>query len=77
MVRKKKEITSPYKLPEMLAKLMRKHDLTMKELGERASVPRSTIGGWLQGVDPAKLHDFRKIARTLGCSFEYLIFGSE
>lgn len=56
---------------------MREHGLKLKGLGEKSGVPRSTIGGWLHGVDPAKLHDVRKVARTLVCSFEYLIFGSE
>lgn len=77
MAQKKQGTSTPYRLSDTLQKLMREHDLTAKALAEKSGVPRSTIGGWVNGISPSKLHDVRKVARTLGCSFEYLIFGSE
>jgi transcriptional regulator with XRE-family HTH domain len=77
LVRKKQEKSHCYRLPEMLHKLMKEQNLTAKALAQKSNVPRSTIGGWATGVKPLNLSDVRKVARALGCSFEYLIFGSE
>ncbi|HYX39165.1 MAG TPA: helix-turn-helix transcriptional regulator [Oligoflexus sp.] len=76
-MRKKQEKSYPYRLPEVLHKLMKEQNLTAKALAQKSNVPRSTIGGWATGVKPHNLSDVRKVARALGCGFEYLIFGSE
>ena len=64
-------------LAETLTRLMEEQQITSKALAAKAKVARSTLGGWLHGVQPLDLNDVKKVAHALGCTFEYLVFGKE
>lgn len=64
-------------LAETLTRLMEERCITAKELAEKSQVSRSTIGGWRIGTQPHDLHDLRRVAHALGCTFEYLVFGED
>ena len=64
-------------LAETLARLMEEQRLNAKSLAVKAKVARSTLGGWLSGVQPHDLNDVKRVAHALGCTFEYLVFGEE
>ena len=64
-------------LAETLARMMEEQRISSKALAAKARVARSTLGGWLHGVQPLDLNDVKKVAHTLGCTFEYLVFGEE
>jgi transcriptional regulator with XRE-family HTH domain len=67
----------PTALANTLTRLMEEQGITATALAEKAQVSRSTLGGWKLGVQPQDMNDVRKVAHSLGCSFEYLVFGEE
>lgn len=63
------------KIDQVLKHLMKERKLTFKKLGQLSNVPASTIKTWSAGVEPKSLSHARKVARALGVSVEYLVFG--
>lgn len=63
------------KIDQVLKHLMKERRLTFKKLGQLSNVPVSTIKTWSAGVEPKSLSHARKVARALGVSVEYLVFG--
>ena len=63
------------KISHVLKHLMKEKKLTFKKLSQLSSVPESTIKTWSAGVEPKSLSHARKVARALGVSVEYLVFG--
>lgn len=64
-------------LAKTLARLMEEQKITAKALAAKAKVPRSTLGGWLAGIQPQNLEEVRKVAHALGVTFEHAVFGEE
>lgn len=64
------------KIGHVLKHLMNERKLTFKKLSDASGVPVSTIKTWSAGVEPKSLAHARKVARVLGVSVEYLIFGN-
>lgn len=62
-------------ISRMLKHLMNEKRMTFKRLSQLSGVPISTIKTWSSGVEPKSLSAARKVARTLGVSVEYLVFG--
>lgn len=60
----------------VLKHLMKAKGLTYKKLSKASGVPESTIKSWSANVEPKSLVPARKVARILGVSVEYLVFGS-
>jgi transcriptional regulator with XRE-family HTH domain len=63
------------KIDQVLKHLMKEKKLTFKKLSQLSNVPASTIKTWSAGVEPKSLSHARKVARALGVSVEYLVFG--
>lgn len=63
------------KIDQVLKHLMKERKLTFKKLSQLSTVPASTIKTWSAGVEPKSLSHARKVARALGVSVEYLVFG--
>ena len=63
------------KIDQVLKHLMKERKLTFKKLSQLSAVPASTIKTWSAGVEPKSLSHARKVARALGVSVEYLVFG--
>ncbi len=63
------------KIGPVLKHLMKSKKMTFKELSHASSVPISTIKTWSAGIEPKSLSHARKVARALGVSVEYLVFG--
>lgn len=64
------------KIGYVLKHLMNEKKLTFKKLSELSGVPISTIKTWSAGVEPKSFSAARKVARILGVSVEYLVFGN-
>jgi len=60
---------------QVLKRLMTDRKLTFKKLSEMSGVPASTIKTWSSGIEPKSMTAARKVARALGVSVEYLVFG--
>ena len=65
------------RIDKVLKHLMKEKNLTFKRLSQLSGVPESTIKTWSGGVEPKSLVPARNVARVLGVSVEYLIFGQE
>jgi transcriptional regulator with XRE-family HTH domain len=65
------------KLKETLAALLKKRRMSAQALATATDIPVSTIKAWLGGNAPRNLDDVRAVARHMGVSFEYLIFGED
>jgi len=61
---------------KILKHLMAERSLTFKKLSELSGVPASTIKTWSSGIEPKSMTATRKVARALGVSVEYLVFGT-
>lgn len=64
------------RIGHVLKHLMNEKKLTFKKLSELSGVPISTIKTWSAGVEPKSFAAARKVARVLGVSVEYLVFGA-
>lgn len=65
------------KIGKVLPYLMKEKKLTYKQLSDISGVPASTIKGWSANVEPKSMVAVRKVARILGVTSEYLIFGED
>lgn len=65
------------KIDKVLKHLMKNKNFTFKKLSKETGVPESTLKTWSSGIEPKSLIPARKVARVLGISVEYLIFGNE
>jgi len=63
-------------ISQVLKRLMTEKKLTFKQLSEMSGVPASTIKTWSSGIEPKSMTAARKVARALGVSVEYLVFGA-
>jgi transcriptional regulator with XRE-family HTH domain len=63
-------------LRQTLRSLLADKRLTIKAVAEATGIPRTTLGDWISaGNIPRNLSQVRKLARYLGVSIEYLLFG--
>ena len=53
---------------------LNKHNLSLKDLGQKLNVPTSTVHGWVNGIPPRSIVTLKKIASLLGCSMDELCF---
>lgn len=51
-----------------------KHNLSLKDLGQKLNVPTSTVHGWINGIPPRSIVTLKKIASLLECSIDELCF---
>lgn len=65
----------PGRMSETLSFLLEERGETATSVSRATGVPRSTISSWLAGRNARDLHQVRKVARYLGTSFEFLVFG--
>jgi len=70
-------MTDEIKIDKVLKHLMKQKGFTFKRLSEATGVPESTLKTWSSGIEPKSLIPAKKVARALGISVEYLIFGYE
>lgn len=63
--------------PNRLHLVRREARVSVEELGEMTGISHSTISSWERGTRPGDVEDAsRKIADALGCSYEWLLYGS-
>ena len=65
------------KIGKVLSFLMKEKGFTFKKLSELSGVSMSTIKGWSANTEPKSMVSVRKVARILGVTSEYLIFGED
>ena len=70
-------IKIPMEFNKNLRRTMDRKKLTIRELSTKTGVSRSTLSDWLSGTAPRNLEEVRTVARVIGVSFEFLIFGDE
>lgn len=54
-----------------------KHNLSLKDLGQKLEVPTSTVHGWINGIPPRNIVTLKKIASLLECSMDELCFNEK
>lgn len=62
---------------EMVEKYMRKHNLTMKELGEKVGRGESTVSMWISGKAVPKMGIIQDLADLFGVPTDALVYGEE
>ena len=69
-------VTGATVVADVVSHIRGEKKLTFKKLSELSNVPISTIKTWSAGVEPKSFAAARRVARVLGVSVEYLVFGS-
>lgn len=64
-------------LAQTIKMLMEERGLTPEQLAEISGVRRTTLSDWLAGTSPRNLEDARRVARNLGVTLHYLLFGQD
>jgi transcriptional regulator with XRE-family HTH domain len=54
-----------------------KKKLSIHELSRLMDVPVSTIHGWLNGAEPKRIKDLKKVSSFLGLTIDELCFGND
>ncbi len=60
-----------------LRSLMRDQRLTLKSIEKETGVPASTIAEWTNNRSPKNPVQVQKVAKLLGVSLHFLLFGAE
>jgi transcriptional regulator with XRE-family HTH domain len=63
------------KFSENLKLYLKSNDIPLNEFARKINVSASTLHGWLNGVEPKSIQDYKKIAVSLGISVDELCFG--
>lgn len=63
------------RFPEMLKKLMKNKNLTMKELGEMVGKSESSVSYWLSGKVTPRIGVIQKLADIFNITTDELIYG--
>ena len=76
MADKKKDIQKEELLfPKMLKKLLKDRSITQKQAASLAGVTESVLSDWISGCAPQNLIAVKRLAKSLGVSVSYLLFG--
>jgi transcriptional regulator with XRE-family HTH domain len=62
------------KFSKNLNDYLKKKKLSIHELSRLMDVPVSTIHGWLNGAEPKKITDLKKVSNFLGLTIDELCF---
>lgn len=65
------------KIGQNLKALLEKHNLSLRELSKRTGVPNSTLQEWTINRSPKNPLQVQCVAKELGVSMHYLLFGEE
>ena len=65
------------KIGPNLKELLEKNNLSLRELSKRTGVPSSTLQEWTINRSPKNPLQVQKVAKELGVSLHYLLFGEE
>jgi transcriptional regulator with XRE-family HTH domain len=60
-----------------LKRLLEERGRSMSSLSKEAKVARATLSGWMNKARPRDLGELRRVAKVLGVTLEFLIFGEE
>jgi transcriptional regulator with XRE-family HTH domain len=61
----------------VLRKLLKERRMTFKEISRVTGVPATTIAEWANDRTPKNPEQIRQVAKFLGISVHYLLFGEE
>lgn len=59
----------------MVKKLLVKHNMTMKELGEKVGKTESAVSYWISGKSLPRMGTIQKVADIFGITTDELVFG--
>lgn len=65
------------KIQTTLKQLLEENNLSLRELAKRSGVPNSTLQEWSSNRSPKNPLQVQKVAKALGVSMHYLLFGEE
>lgn len=65
------------KVGSIFKQLLAEKRMSIKEVAEASGVPASTLSEWLNNRTPKNPQQARDVARALGVSLHYLLFGEE
>ena len=77
MANKSKDIQQEeLQFPKMLKKLLKDRTITQKQAASLAGVTESVMSDWINGCAPQNLVAVKRLAKSLGVSVSYLLFGA-
>lgn len=65
------------KIGTTLKSLLEERRMTLKEVSKATGVPSSTLAEWQNGRAPKNPEQAQKVAKHLGVSLHYFLFGEE
>ncbi len=63
-------------LGKILSRLLKEKRISLKELSAATGVPSSTLSQWTANREPKKPTQIASVAKYLGVSLHYLLFGT-
>lgn len=63
-------------LKAQLTFYLREKGMTAAELSRKAGVPKQTLSLWLDGAEPRKMDQLKKVAGVLATTVDNLLFGN-
>lgn len=63
------------KLSTNLKHFLKNEELTLSSLAKELGLPKSTIHGWINGVEPKSLLELKRLSEFIGVGLDQLCFG--
>jgi transcriptional regulator with XRE-family HTH domain len=71
------EMADEIKIGKVLTELLKQKNLSIRQLAKNTGVPASTLSEWTSGRAPKNLVHAKNVAKTLGITTHFLLFGEE
>lgn len=65
------------KIGTVFKSLLEQRRMTLKEISKKTGVPSSTLSEWLNNRTPKNPEQIQKVAKALGVSMHFFLFGEE
>ena len=65
------------KIGNIFKSLIEQRRMTIREVSKKSGVPSSTLAEWLNNRTPKNPEQIQKVAKTLGVSMHFFLFGEE
>lgn len=63
------------KLAANLKQFLKKEGITLSSLASKLGLPKSTVHGWVNGVEPKSLLELKRLSEFIGVGLDQLCFG--
>lgn len=74
---RRKGVCMSTQIGKVFTEIIKKRRLTLKEISKATGVPATTLSEWQSNRTPKNPSQVREVAKFLGVSLHYLLFGEE